>query len=411
VEVIIIGAGIGGLTLALSLQRAGIGCRVFEAVTEIKPLGVGISVLPHASRALTALGLRQELAAVAIATEESCFYNRYGQFIYKEPRGLAAGYDWPEFAIHRGELHRLLLSAVQRRSGDDVVSTGHNCVRIEQDDAGVQVYFQDSRTGQTLPPQRADVAIACDGIHSAVRRQFYPDEGAPVYAGINMWRGVTRGKPYLSGRSYLRIGTLRTGKMVIYPIRDDIDGSGLQLINWVAEIESERYAKNDWNQPGRLEDFYPIYQDWRFDWLDAAALIRDADYILEYPMVDRDPLDRWTFGRVTLLGDAAHPMYPRGSNGAAQAILDAVKLSELLQTMGVAPAALQAYEQARLGPTGEIVLTNRTQPPDYLISAVDERTGGKPFRHIDDVISQQELRELSERYKRVAGFSVDKLKG
>ena len=409
-QVLIIGGGISGLTLALSLHQVGISCKVYEAATELKALGVGISLLPHATRELTDLGLQEQLAAISIATQESCFYNRYGQFIYKELRGLAAGYDYPEFAIHRGELHMRLLAAVQQRLGSDAVVTGHRCVAVEQDDQQVTVRFQDSQTNAFLEPVTGVVAIACDGIQSVVRQQFYPDEGPPVYAGINMWRGVTRRKPFLTGRSYVRVGALQSGKMVIYPIRDNVDEQGHQLINWVAEIESEEYKKNDWNQAGRLEDFYPIVQDWRFDWLDAAALVRDADVILEYPMVDRDPLEQWTFGRITLLGDAAHPMYPRGSNGAAQAIIDARVLARLLHEMDDPLAALQAYQAARMQATANVVRMNRTQPPDFIINAVEERTGSKPFSNIDDVISQEELRALSDNYKRVAGFSVDALK-
>lgn len=411
-QVLIIGGGIGGLTLALSLHQAGIACRVFESAPEIKALGVGISLLPHAMREMSALGLQDALAGVSIETQESCFFNRFGQFIYKEARGRAGGYDWPEFAVHRAELHRVLLAATKERLGDDAVVLGHQCTRVDQNERTVTVYFKDARTGRSLQPARGAAVIACDGIHSAIRKQFYPDEGAPVYSGINMWRGVTRRKPYLSGRSYVRVGALQTGKMVIYPIRDNADDEGNQLINWVAEIESPEYKKNDWNQPGRLEDFYPLVKDWTFDWLDAAELVRSADYILEYPMVDRDPLAQWTFGRVTLLGDAAHPMYPRGSNGAAQAILDARALAGFLAGMGNESvcAALQAYEDARLGPTAQVIRMNRSQPPDFIINAVEKRTGGKPFANIDDVISQDELRAISENYKRVAGFSVQALK-
>ena len=409
-QVVIIGGGISGLTLALSLHQVGISCRVYEAAPELKALGVGISLLPHAMRELADLDLQEQIAAVAIPTQESCFYNRYGQFIYKEPRGLAAGYDYPEFAIHRGELHMVLLAAVQQRLGSDVVVTGHRCVVVEQDNEQVTVRFQESQTNDLLEPITGDVAIACDGIQSVVRQQFYPEEGPPVYAGINMWRGVTRRKPYLTGRSYVRVGALQSGKMVIYPIRENVDEEGNQLINWVAEIESAEYKKNDWNQAGRLEDFYPIVQDWQFDWLDAAALVRDADVLLEYPMVDRDPLEQWTFDRITLLGDAAHPMYPRGSNGAAQAIIDARVLARLLQEMDEPLAALHAYQEARMQPTANVVRMNRTQPPDFIINAVEERTGGKPFTNIDEVISQEELRALSDNYKRVAGFSVDALK-
>jgi 5-methylphenazine-1-carboxylate 1-monooxygenase len=255
----------------------------------------------------------------------------------------------------------------------------------------------------------ADVVIACDGVNSAVRRQFYPGEKL-AFGGINTWRGVTVHTPILTGKSYLRIGSIETGKMVIYPIADNVDGKGNQLVNWVAEIRREGAPMNDWNQAGRPSDFIEIFKDWRYDWLDVPALIEGAQNIFEYPMVDKDPVPRWTFGRVTLLGDAAHPMYPRGSNGSAQAIIDARTLAEQLAALRDGPAALQAYENLRLKPTAMIVETNRTVPPDFINIKVDELTGGEPFRHIDDVISQEELRRLSDEYKHIAGFSLEALK-
>jgi 2-polyprenyl-6-methoxyphenol hydroxylase-like FAD-dependent oxidoreductase len=251
--------------------------------------------------------------------------------------------------------------------------------------------------------------IACEGINSAIRKQFYPDEQV-AFAGINTWRGTTRRKPILTGRSYLRVGSIRTGKMVIYPIVNDVDGEGNQLINWMAEIQSDKMSKNDWNKPGDLSDFYPIYQDWRFDWLDVAQLIRDADAILEYPMVDKDPVKRWTFDRVTLAGDAAHPMYPRGSNGAAQAAIDARVLADLLARNENPVAALKAYEAARLPVTNRIVRTNRENPPDFINIKVEELTGDRPFENLDTFITQGELRALSDQYKRIAGFALDDLK-
>jgi 2-polyprenyl-6-methoxyphenol hydroxylase-like FAD-dependent oxidoreductase len=164
---------------------------------------------------------------------------------------------------------------------------------------------------------------------------------------------------------------------------------------------------NDWNKTGKLEDFFHAYKDWHFDWLDVAQLILDADQILEYPMVDRDPVDRWTFGRITLLGDAAHPMYPRGANGAAQAIIDARTLADLLANRSNPAEALAAYEKARLQATAKIVRTNREYPPDYINIKVDELTGGLPFKTIDDVISREELKRISENYAKIAGFSHD----
>lgn len=407
-EIIVIGGGIAGLSLALGLHQRGIACRVYESAPAVRALGVGITLLPHAMREFTALGLADALRAAGIENEESVFFNRHGQYIYREPRGRFAGYPYPELGIHRGRLHRLLYEAAIERLGADRILTDHHCTGLEQDGSGVTVRFRATTSGAALPPVRGDIAIACDGVNSAVRRQLYPDERV-VFSGINTWRGVTRRKPFLTGRSYVRVGSIETGKIVIYPIVDDVDGSGLQLVNWMAEVRQANAEMNDWNRPGRLDDFFPIYRGWRFDWLDVAGLIESADQILEYPMVDKDPVAQWTFGRVTLAGDAAHPMYPRGSNGAAQGAIDARTLADLLASTPDPLAALRAYEAARLEPTARIVRTNREFPPDYINIKVDELTGGKPFASIDEVISQAELREISERYKRIAGFSVDAL--
>src|SRR5262245_32531651 len=339
----IVGGGICGLSLALNLHARGIACRVYEAAAELKELGVGITRLPHAMRELSALGLGDELKRNGIENAESCFFNRFGQLIYREPRGKAAGYQYPEVGIHRGKLHLALYRAVRERLGD-CVATNHLCVGVEQDESGARLLFRETMSGRALPPAGADIVIACDGVNSAVRRQLVGDN--VVFTGINTWRGVTRRKPILTGRTYMRVGSILTGKIVIYPIVNDVDGSGNQLINWMAEIKRDTFEKNDWNRPGNLADFFPIYQSWRFDWLDVADMIRNADQILEYPMVDKDPVGRWTFGRVTLAGDAAHPMYPRGSNGAAQAAIDARTLTDCLAAHDDVPAALLAYEQA-----------------------------------------------------------------
>jgi 2-polyprenyl-6-methoxyphenol hydroxylase-like FAD-dependent oxidoreductase len=403
-NVAIIGGGICGLSLALNLKARGIPCDVYERAPEILALGVGITLLPHAMREFTALGLDKALIAAGIENAESCFFNRFGQLIYKEQRGKLAGYGYPEIGIHRGRLHRILYEAACDRIGRDRIHTDHVCTGVEQDERGATVSFI-TADGSARSPARADVAIACDGINSTVRKQFYPHEPL-AFAGINTWRGVTRRNPILTGRSYIRIGSIFTGKMVIYPIIDDIEGDGRQLINWMAEIKRDTYEKNDWNEPGDRADFLPIYADWRFDWLDVAALIREADQVLEYPMVDRDPVSRWTFGRVTLAGDAAHPMYPRGSNGAAQAAIDARTLADLLVQHTDPRDALTAYEAARREVTARIVRTNREQPPDFINIKVEELVGDRPFDNLDDYISQDELRALSENYKRIAGFAA-----
>jgi 2-polyprenyl-6-methoxyphenol hydroxylase-like FAD-dependent oxidoreductase len=405
-DVLIVGAGIAGLTLALTLQEAGIDCRVYEATPQAGPIGVGINVLPHAARELQRLGLENDLSAAAVLTGESVFFNRFGQMIYREPLGRLAGYRWPQYSIHRADLHAVLLRAVRERLGSDRIQFGWRCVGVDQDAHGATASFVSGADGTPLPSEQATVIVGCDGIRSVVRATFYPDEGEPRYSGVNMWRGTTTTAPFLSGASMVRAGWLATGKMVIYPIRDNIDGAGNQLVNWVAEIETPNHKLRDWNRRGLLSDFESAFADWHFDWLDIPDMLRATDEILEYPMTDQDPLPRWAFGRITLLGDAAHPMVPRGSNGAGQAILDARVLADQLAGMGDPQQALQAYEAERLPATSEIVLANRVRPPDVILQEVYQRTGDRPFGRIEDVISIDELRSLSERYKVITGSSA-----
>lgn len=409
-EIAIVGGGIVGLGLALSLHQRGLTCRVYEAVPEVKELGVGITLLPHAMMELAQLGLQQTLEPLGIENQESCFFNRFGQLIYKEPRGRFAGYDVPELGMHRSRLHRVLYEAAQERLGVERIVTDRRCIGLEEEGNAVTLHFRQTSSGAVQPPVKADVAVACDGVNSTVRAQFYPGERL-VFTGINTWRGVTRRPPILTGRTYMRVGSIRTGKIVIYPIIDDVDGDGNQLMNWTTEIETGGEQANDWNKPGRIEDFIHIYDSWRFDWLNVAALIRNADVIFEYPMVDKDPIHKWSFGRVTLAGDAAHPMYPRGSTGSAQGLIDARILADKLAQEPDPVAALRAYEAARAGPAGKVVLTNRSTPPDYINIKVEELTGDRPFDKLDDYITQDELRALSDQYKRVAGYSIEELSG
>ena len=403
-DVAIVGGGICGLSLALNLKERGISCRVYERAPEIKELGVGITLLPHAMREFTALGLGNELLKAGIENQESRFYNRFGQLIYKEARGRLAGYEFPEVCIHRGRLHMILFKATQDRLGADAIRTDHECIGVEQDEQAATIHFRTS-AGRTKGSVRADVVIDCEGINSAIRKQFYPEDKV-AFAGINTWRGITRRKPILDGRTYMRVGSILTGKIVIYPIIDSVDSEGRQLINWMAEIKRDTFAQNDWNKPGNLADFFPLYENWHFEWLNVAQMIRDADQILEYPMVDKDPIDKWTFGRITLAGDAAHPMYPRGSNGAAQAAIDARTLADLLRGNPDPRDALKGYETARSGPAARVVRTNREHPPDFINIKVEELVGDQPFDDLDKYITQDQLRALSENYKRIAGFAL-----
>jgi 2-polyprenyl-6-methoxyphenol hydroxylase-like FAD-dependent oxidoreductase len=400
-EIAIVGAGIGGLTLALALHRAGIAAHIYEAAPDIRPLGVGINILPHASRELALLGLESALSRVSVLTREAAFFNRFGQLIHREPLGRDAGYADPQYSIHRGALHEVLHNAVLDRLGADRVRTGWTCVGFEQNADGITAHFRDTATDVRRASPRVDALIACDGLHSVIRKVLHPAEGAPLYSGVNMWRGVSTWTPILTGASMIRAGWLATGKMVIYPIRNDDDGR--QLVNWVAEVETPRHRQRDWTRKGSLDDFIAAFEQWHFDWLDVPALIRAADTILEFPMVDQDPLPFWTQGRVTLLGDAAHPRYPRGSNGAGQAILDARALADALAATAPVTDALKAYEAKRLPATSAVVRMNRSNPPDAILREVYERTGDKPFARIDDVISRDELLAISERYRLATG--------
>ena len=403
-RVIIAGAGIGGLTAAMALHRIGIEVRVYEAVEEIKPLGVGINVLPHAMGVLDGLGLLDRLRPLGVETAELCFFNRHGQLIWREPRGLAAGYRVPQLSVHRGALQLELLAAARQQLGNDAIRTGIAVTAFEATGDGVRVELT-GRNSATTEADAGTVLIGADGIHSTIRRTFFPDEGLPRWSGNVLWRGTTWAPPYLTGRSMFMAGH-RPHKFVAYPLTGP-RSDGRCLINWIAELDRTAHGlrdREDWNRVGDPADFAPRFADWRYDWVDVPALIAEADAIFEFPMVDRDPLPRWTHGRTTLLGDAAHPMYPIGSNGASQAILDARALADALSEEPDTDAALARYEAARRPATANIVLANRQHGPERVMDMAEERCPDG-FADVTDVFAAGELEEISQQYKALAGFS------
>ncbi|HET6184623.1 MAG TPA: flavin-dependent oxidoreductase [Acetobacteraceae bacterium] len=401
--VLIAGAGIGGLTAALSLHQIGVPVCVFESVRRIEPLGVGINLLPHAVRELTELGLGETIEASGVPTAELAYYSKHGQKIWSEPRGRAGGYRWPQISIHRGRLQMILLAAVRQRLGAEAVQTGRALTGWEARRGSVIARFADDEAAEGA------LLVGADGIHSTVRRLLYPAEGRPIWNGAILWRGTTEAAPFLGGRTMIMAGH-EFQKFVCYPI--SLPGTdGRATLNWIAERKFPRdrvWRREDWNRLGVPAEFLPSFEGWRFDWLDVPALIRAGLPCHEYPMVDRDPLPRWSAGRVTLLGDAAHPMYPIGSNGASQAILDARVLAREIQAHGEAPEALAAYEAERRPATEAIVLANRRNGPEQVMQLVEARAPDG-FKRIEDVLTAAELEETAAAYKRVAGFDKEAL--
>ncbi len=400
-KIVIAGAGIGGLVAAMCLHRAGFDVKVFEAVSELKPLGVGINIQAGAVRILCGLGLEPALAATAIETRELRYANRHGQTIWADPRGRHAGLPWPQFSIHRGELQMILFNAAREMLGADRIKFGRRITRFAQHHGKVSAQFVD-RDGMPVENVEADILIGADGIHSAVRAQFNPDEGPPKWQGILMWRGVTVGKPFLDGATMVQAGH-HTQKFVCYPVSRVHAERGEALINWICDLymgDGALPSREDWNKPGRLADFLPRFADWKFDWLDVPEVIRSAHTILEFPMVDRDPLPRWSHGHVTLLGDAAHPMYPIGSNGASQAIIDGEAITQELLAAADPEVALKRYEERRLPPMARIVDSNRRKGIDIMLDIVEQRAP-QGFADLESVLPAEELEKIVGDYKKL----------
>ena len=409
-RVIIAGGGIGGLATALTLHQIGVPCVVFEAVRDMRPLGVGINMQPNAVRELYDLGITEaDLDEVGLPAKEWALVGLNGNDIYSESRGLSAGYSWPQYAVHRGRFHMLLHQKVLERIGPDVVRLGSRVTGYRKKSDGSVSALVEHADGSTSEPSGA-LLIGADGIHSAIRAQMHPAQPPIHWGGAIMWRGTAWGKPIRTGASFVGLGTHRH-RMVFYPISRPDPRTGLSMINWIAEVtmdSSEGWKQRGWFRQVSTADFAHHFESWIWDWLDAPALIGQADNAFENPMIDRDPVSTWCDGPVALLGDAAHAMYPTGSNGGSQAIVDARVLGAAMVEHGVTPEALAAYDNKLCGPVSQVVLRNRGAGPFGLLNMVDERCGGT-FDNIDDVIPPQERAEFMAGYKAAAGFAIESL--
>lgn len=409
-EVIVAGGGIAGLTMALTCHEIGVPVRVFESSRQILPLGVGINLQPNAVRELTDLGLADRLPRVGIETKEWALVGRGGNDVWSEPRGRLAGYRWPQWSVHRGELQLVLLDEVRRRCGPDAVVEAHRLIGYRNTTNGIVATFEDRRAARPIEVS-ADLLVAADGLNSAARRQLLPDEGAPKWGGAMLWRGTAPGPPIRSGASFTLAGNLDQ-RFVHYPIGPVDPQTGLQRQNWVLEMSVDPAEGWDsvtgWNREIEKSAFLPRFADWVWDWFDVPAFVERAQTVWEFPMVDRDPAPTWLDGRMALIGDAAHVMYPVGSNGASQAIVDARVLGAKLVEHGVNPDALAAYEAALHREISALVLRNRGHGPIAILGVVDERCGGY-FDEIDDVVPRSEIEAFMARYKEAAGFAMKAL--
>jgi 2-polyprenyl-6-methoxyphenol hydroxylase-like FAD-dependent oxidoreductase len=411
-HVLIVGGGIGGLAAALALHAAGIPSTVFEQVRTPRELGVGINTLPHAIKELAALGLLPALDRAGIRTRELIYANRFGQVVWREPRGTDAGLDTPQFSIHRGKLHTLLLDAVRDRLGADAIRTGCRLLSFTEHAGRVEARFEQRDSGETLTAE-GDVLVGADGIHSTTRAAFYPAEGAPVWNGTMLWRGAADWPVYGDGRTMVIAGGM-AAKFVFYPIHFDPAFPARRLTNWavmarVGDAAGPPPRREDWNRPGEWAEVEPFVRDrFRLDFVDPLALIQASGTFYEYPLCDREPLPRWSFGRATLLGDAAHPMYPVGSNGASQAVLDAAALTRHLTGGAQVPEALAAYDAERRPMTAEIVLNNRKGGPERVIDVLEERAPDG-FTDVDAIASHAEREAIVRGYAAMAGFAREQV--
>jgi 2-polyprenyl-6-methoxyphenol hydroxylase-like FAD-dependent oxidoreductase len=395
-DIAIAGAGPGGLMAALRLHQQGFRPVIYEAVSELRPLGVGIDVKVYATKELDELGLLEEFRAISIDAQESLFFNNHGQEIYAELCGVHMGYLYEQRFVHRGYFQMFLYEKVLERLGASAVRLGHRVLGYDQDSEGVTVRLAEGEA-------RHDVLIAADGIKSAIRRQMHPESADPTYSGITMWRGTTLMKPFKTGGTILHIGDPRVSSMIVYPLMDDFEGTGLTLVNWVVEATREESVE-DWNQRGSVDEILHYYDNTRIPFIDVQEMLRTAREVYLFPLIRHEPLDSWCDGRVTLLGDAAHAMYPRGGNGACQALVDGnVIATKLAATPGDPAAALQAYEDARLKAVNGIVMAHRGEGYEVIRRMVAERTNGERFDDIETVLPLAEADEIFSKYHKLVG--------
>ncbi len=408
-KVIIAGGGIGGLTAALSLNKIGVDVRVFESVREVKPLGVGINVLPHASRELIALGLQDELDEFAIRTRQMAYFTRGGLPVINYPSGQYAGYNWPQYSLHRGEFQMMLYRVFEERAGKDSILTGHRLVDFEQDADGVIARFSGPGSEEVIHEERGDILVGADGLHSTVRRQLYPNEGKPVFSKMICFRGAVEGEPYLDGETMIVCGDQRL-TLVSYPLSKKLHDQGRSLKNWIGAVhfETDQPPEEDWNREAPAENLLKLYADWTFDWLDVPGLIASTEQIFEFPVYDRDPLERWTFDRVTLLGDAAHPLIPVSSSGAVHAIIDGRALAYALAKNENPLAGLQAYQDDRLPKANRVVRASRDRGPDEVLDIV-MRECPDDMKSVGDHVDLDRLQKVVDDFKDRTGFAKDKL--
>ena len=407
-DIIIAGGGIGGLTMALTLHQIGVSCLVVEASKTMQPLGVGINIQPNAVRELYDLGFtKKDLDKIGVSAREWALLGLNGKEVYTEARGIEAGYKWPQYAAHRGEFHMMLYDKVLERLGPNAVLLGTRVTGYDWSGGDVMVRLLHKNKETSV--QTATVLIAADGIHSQVRAQMHPGQPPIHWGGAVMWRGTVRAKPMRTGSSFIGLGTDKH-RVVIYPISaPDINGNA--LINWIAEITREnvdRWPEEGWFRPVPVKDFAHYFSQFRYDWLDFPKMLSQTDNAYENPMIDRDPVSTWVDGPVALMGDAAHAMYPTGSNGASQAIIDARVIGAKLLQHGITPAALSAYNSELCGPVSKLVLRNRGAGPFGLLKLLDDRCGGI-FEDVNTVIPTKEREEFMAEYQEAAGFSRDKL--
>ncbi|WP_111495055.1 FAD-dependent monooxygenase [Marinobacter bohaiensis] len=401
-DIAIIGAGPGGLATALRLHQQGFRPHIYEAAPELKPLGVGVDIKPYAVKEITELGLYEDFRDISVEARESVFYTGYGQKIFGEECGRHMGYDHDQRFVHRGHMQMMLYKAVLDRLGEDAITLGARCKDIDQDADGVTLTFE-GEPGQV----RADVVIGVDGIRSVIRSKLLPESDRSHFSGLTLYRGVTVMPPIKTGGSILHIGDpIRQGTLIVYPIQDNVDGQGNQLVNWVVEQDEKPQSEEDWNQEVGIQEIEHVFDDCKLDFLDVGEMIRNARECYLFPLIDHDPLPQWSFGRITLLGDAAHAMYPRGGNSVCQAFVDARVLAERLAAVDDPAEALRQYEAERREKVNWLVMASRGEGPEVVRRIVEERSGGKPFDDIETIFPYEEALSIFSEYHAKAGMKI-----